>query len=79
MKIMEQIVIQVNNKKKAQALYEFLTALDFVESVRTGTVEVERAVSTSRQESIDFFSFAGLWQDRDMSLESLRQKAWPRQ
>jgi hypothetical protein len=30
---MEQIVIQVKDKKKAQALKEFLQTLDFVESV----------------------------------------------
>lgn len=75
---MEQIVIQVRDKDKAKILLELLTALDFVDSVETsGSEEVD--VGTSTPEEIpDFFSVAGLWQGRAISLESIRQKAWPR-
>lgn len=72
---MEQIVIQVKNKEKAKILYELLTALDFVEFVHTGMQEQ----SASEAESEDFFAFAGLWEGRDISQESIRQQAWPRQ
>jgi len=27
----------------------------------------------------EFFSYAGLWQDRDISTSSIRREAWPRQ
>lgn len=73
---MEQIIIQVRNKDKAKILLEMLNALDFVESVNASEIETE---DSSMEESEDFFSFAGLWQDRDITLESIRQKAWPRQ
>jgi len=76
---MEQIVIQVSSKKKAKALYELLSALDFVESIKTGATEEEKALSAPRKGDFDFFSLAGLWQDREITLESIRQKAWPRQ
>lgn len=76
---MEQIVVQVRDKEKAKVLFELLTALDFVDSVKTSETEEVEVDSTVREERFDFFSLAGLWQDRDISLESIRQKAWPRQ
>lgn len=68
---MEQIVIQVKNKEKAKILYELLASLDFVEFVRTVTKE------NDTEEVEDFFALAGLWEDRDLSQESIRQQAWP--
>lgn len=77
---MEQIVVQVKDKEKARVLFELLSALDFVDSVRTSVTEELETTSTAQQiELFDFFSLAGLWQDRDVNLESIRQKAWPRQ
>lgn len=77
---MEQIVVQVKDKEKARVLFELLSTLDFVDSVRTSVTEELETTSTAQQiELFDFFSLAGLWQDRDVNLESIRQKAWPRQ
>ncbi|MBE3140833.1 MAG: hypothetical protein IMZ53_09645 [Thermoplasmata archaeon] len=70
---MEQIVIQVKDKKKAQALKNFLQTLDFVESVtEPGMNRQGRQIK-----SADFFSIAGLWAGRDISQESIRKEAWP--
>lgn len=76
---MEQIVVQVKDKEKAKVLLEILAALDFVDSVQA--TEAEEIISDSKvpEKSSDFFSLAGLWQNRDITLESIRQKAWPRQ
>ena len=41
-------------------------------------IAVEQS-ATGPEESLDFFSLAGLWANREISLESIRQKAWPRQ
>jgi hypothetical protein len=76
---MERIIVQVKNKAKAKMLSEFLAALDFVSSVETGAVGEVEADSGTREESLDFFALAGLWAGRDVSLESIRRKAWPRQ
>lgn len=75
---MEQIVIRVKEKGKARILAELLASLDFVSSIETSEIEDLDAETTS-EETIDFFSLAGLWADRDVSLDSIRQKAWPRQ
>ncbi|NJN95192.1 MAG: hypothetical protein HC875_14365 [Anaerolineales bacterium] len=76
---MEQIVVQVRDKEKAKVLFELLTALDFVDSVKTSETEEVEVKATVQEELSDFFSLAGLWQDREITLESIRQKAWPRQ
>jgi hypothetical protein len=74
---MEQILIQVKNKEKAKILLELLGALDFVDFVKTSSTE--ETVTNSQGEPSDFFSLAGLWEGRDITLESIRQQAWPRQ
>lgn len=76
---MEQIVVQVRDKEKAKVLFELLTALDFVDSVKTSEAEEVEVKATVQEELSDFFSLAGLWQDREVTLESIRPKAWPRQ
>jgi hypothetical protein len=69
---MEQITILVQNKKKASFLVELLKMLDFVELVEVSEIDKTNGDG-------DFFSLAGLWADRDITVEDLRQKAWPRQ
>ncbi|MCI5218287.1 MAG: hypothetical protein D3914_03625 [Candidatus Electrothrix sp. LOE2] len=70
---MEKIVIQVENKEKAKMLLDLLAALDFVDSVQT-----EQAEKFGQDAPADFFELAGIWQDRDISQESIRKEAWPR-
>ena len=70
---MEQIVVRVRDKEKAKMLLDLLAALDFVDSVQSGQSE------TSEQDTQeDFFSLAGIWQDRDATQESLRKETWLR-
>jgi len=76
---MQQIIIQVKDKNKARKLFELLTELDFVSSVETSEAIDTEASTTTLKESSDFFSLAGLWEGREISLESIRQKAWPKQ
>lgn len=76
---MEQVVVQVRDKGKAKALFELLAALDFVDSVKTSATEEVEVKAAVGEEAADFFSLAGLWQDREITLESIRQKALPRQ
>ena len=71
---MEQITIQVKNRQKARALINFLKALDFIEEVTTQDISVQPKGKGNDKE---FFALAGLWAGRDMTLDSIRQKAWP--
>jgi len=72
---MEQIVIRVKDRKKAQSLLDFLKSLDFVESVTEKEMLTDE-ISDADGET-DFFALAGLWAGRDVSLTSIREKAWP--
>ncbi len=70
---MEQLklIVQVADKEKAEMLTKILTSLDFVNSVEL----VENKPTTSDDEQ-NFFSLAGLWENRDITTESIRQQAW---
>ncbi len=71
---MKQITIQVKNKQKARALINFLKALDFIEEV---TAKEMSLLPKDRMNEEEFFALAGLWAGRDVTLDSIRQKAWP--
>lgn len=72
---MEQITIRIKDKKKAQTLLDFLKSLDFIESVTEKDLSVEETSSMGRES--DFFSMAGFWAGRDISLKTIREQAWP--
>lgn len=70
---MEQITIHVKDKEKAELLLQLLRSLDFID-----VVGIEDHTVTEDSEA-DFFAMAGIWQGREITQESLRQMAWPRQ
>ncbi|MBP6470402.1 MAG: hypothetical protein KBE23_12455 [Chloroflexi bacterium] len=70
---MEQIIIQVKDKEKAQLLSELLRSLDFVSLVTTDFQE-----NDSGKTKADFFALAGIWQGRNIDLDTIRQQAWPK-
>ena len=72
---MEQIVIQVKDKSKARALISFLKNLEFVENISSNDLPVAQTDTSSKD--AEFLALAGLWAGRDVTLESIRQKAWP--
>jgi hypothetical protein len=71
---MEQITIQVKNKKKAQAFIDFLKSLDFIEDINFTNLSANSAAQMSEK---DFFALAGIWSERDVTLDSIRSTAWP--
>ena len=76
---MEEIIIQLKGKAKARMLSEFLTALDFVSSVTLRGGKKSKTAAKQPKAAGDFSALAGLWGDRDVTLESIRKQAWPRQ
>ncbi|BAZ81021.1 MAG: hypothetical protein ACKPEO_22690 [Sphaerospermopsis kisseleviana] len=70
-KNMQQLIIQVADKEKAEMLLKIISALDFVKSVEV--VEDNNNIADSEQE---FFDLAGIWENRDISTQSIRQEAW---
>ena len=66
-----QLIVRVADKEKAEMLTKILSALDFVNSV-----ELVEHKPTKSDDEQDFFSLAGLWENRDITTESIRQQAW---
>jgi hypothetical protein len=69
--IVQQLIIQIADKEKAQMLLKLISALDFVNSVEV--IEDNTNISDDEQ---DFFSLAGIWENRNITTESIRQEAW---
>ena len=65
------LIDSVADKEKAEMLSKILSALDFVNSV-----EVMQDKTTISNDEQDFFSLAGLWENRNVTTESIRQEAW---
>lgn len=74
---MTQIVVHVENQEKARLLYELLRSLDFVTQV-DADVKDKKVIDEADEEPADFFSLMGIWKERDISLEKIRQQAWPK-
>ena len=64
---MEQIVVQVRDKAKADLL-----------SINRSTTWEDALAAKDIDEQSDFFAMDKLWADRNEDLASIRQKAWPR-
>ena len=72
---MTEITVGVKDEVSAQALLKILISLDFVEEISTNT----HMQNNEADVEADFFQLVGLWKDRDISAETIRKNAWPRQ
>jgi hypothetical protein len=72
---MEQITIQIRDRRKARALKTFLNSLDYVEKVTIANLQIPLKSQTPKA---DFFALAGVWSRRNITANSLRSSAWPR-
>jgi hypothetical protein len=77
---MQHITVEVQDHEKAQLLYSMLQSLDFVLRISTDDQEItQQRHQDTGDRTEEFFSYAGLWSDREVSVRTLRQHAWPRQ
>lgn len=71
-----ELVVQIHDHYKALKLVEFLRAFDFVKIIQTDTTDEKIAQQEGTTENMDFFSYAGLWANREITVDTLRQQAW---
>jgi hypothetical protein len=69
---MGTITVKIKNRKKLQNFLDIINELDYVE------VLPEKSNRSNKKEKGDFFSVAGMWENRDISLQIIREKAWRR-
>ncbi|WP_417911561.1 hypothetical protein [Candidatus Electronema sp. TJ] len=73
---MEKIIVHVRDQEKAKQLLDLLAALDFVESAVSAAAAAE---PDPLRKPPDFFEVAGIWKNREITAQSIRKQAWPRQ
>jgi hypothetical protein len=69
LRTMEKITLTIKDLKKKNFFLELLNQFDFI--------EIQKA-KEEKNDQYDFFASAGLWKDRDINANQLREQAWKR-
>jgi hypothetical protein len=65
------VTLNIKNESKKDSFLNFLATLDYIE------IKSQQNIKKKSSEKKDKFKdFAGLWQDRDITLKDIREKAW---
>jgi len=67
---MSVIVLNIKNEEKGKFLLDFLKQVEFVD------IEEPSPQKAGPIEKNSFRELFGIWKDRDISLETIRKKAW---
>lgn len=68
-----ELTIKIDDRKNFRILLNFLKSLN-ISSITQELSETKKSRFKSLKE---FRSLAGLWEDRNITLEQIREKAWP--
>ena len=68
---MDKILIDIKDKSKAHIVVDLLKELSFIEFR-----EIGKANKIGKDS--DFRELFGIWKDREVTIDDLRQKAWQR-
>ena len=66
------ITLDIKNESKKESLLNFLSTLDYVEIKSLENTTTEPVIPKKNK----FNDFIGLWENKDITLKSIRQKAW---
>ena len=61
-----QVILEVENNKEGRALINFLRQLPFV--------KIQKSQKYKKEQKLE--EIFGIWKDRDVTKETLREKAW---
>ncbi len=73
---MPEITIKYKNLKTLQALMDIAKYFDFTITTPAKRTGKKNALPIDFAEKPDVTALSGIWKDREISLEELRQKAW---
>lgn len=73
---MAQFLIETHDEKKTKLLLQLLRELDFVDSIKK-IKQTNNQPTQASENREDFFAMAGVWSERDISIDTIRQQAWP--
>ena len=66
-----QILLDVQNESVSKKILDFLST-----SFQKSDVSVKTIENTDTVMKHQFSEFSGLWKDRDINIESIRESAW---
>ncbi|HEX8330540.1 MAG TPA: hypothetical protein VF629_23620 [Hymenobacter sp.] len=72
----EQILLTVADQSKLDLVMELLSHFDLVRAERIRSLAL--VPQSPPDAESDFWAMAGLWADRDVDAQTLRQQAWQR-
>ncbi len=64
------ITLDIKNESKKESFLNFLSTLDYIE---IKSQEEEKKPSSKKDK---FNEFAGLWENKNIDLQTIREKAW---
>ena len=64
------ITLDIKNEKKKESFLNFLSTLDYIE---IKSQEEEKQPNSKKDK---FNEFAGLWENKNIDLQTIREKAW---
>ena len=64
------ITLDIKNESKKESFLNFLSTLDYIE---TKSQEEEKQPNSKKDK---FNEFAGLWENKNIDLQTIREKAW---
>ena len=65
------ITLDIKNRSMIKDFLSYIAPLEYVE-IKTDVEALEDNISKKDR----FKKFAGMWKDRDISIQNLREKAW---
>jgi hypothetical protein len=71
---MHRIIVSINNKKNTRFIMTLLQKFDFV---KFEPDEIEKEIPFAKRKG-NWSNIIGIWKDRDINIDSIREKAWPK-
>ena len=71
------ITINIKNKK-ALSILKSLEDINFIDVKNQDDIIPDKKKDVSQRDKNDFFQLHGLWKDRDINVDTIREKAWKR-
>jgi len=66
-----QILLNIQNESVSQKILDFLS-----NSFKKDDVSIKTLDDTTADKEHQFSEFSGLWKNRDINIESIRESAW---
>ncbi len=68
------VILDIKNESMKDRFLNFISTLDYVD-IKSNSMDLDISNDKSpKKDKID--QFAGMWKDRDITIKSIRDKAW---